>query len=200
MCLTSRRRCFFVFPDTCKRLFRALNHVLCGMVHRDISDGNILAIEVEGKWAAKLADLEFVKKLSPNAGSLDPKTGTPYFMAHEIRTSVPLCFTGQEMFDFKVLTLPTWDEEEDDSEPAGPERDGEANPAGSQGVVHTFFHDLESLWWLILWLITSRIGCDASKIAAQDIFRVSSFSEGCGQCCSRSSLHARPRKHPTKPS
>ncbi|KAF6758219.1 hypothetical protein DFP72DRAFT_188944 [Ephemerocybe angulata] len=193
--VSPKKRCFFVFPDTCKRVsdlpslgdamsvlnqacFALLIMFCAGWVHRDISDGNILAIEVDGKWEVKLADLEYAKKVSPKKpGSPDPKTGTPYFMAHEIRTSVPLCFTGQETFDFKVLTLPTWDEEEDDSEPAGPDRDGEANPAGSQGVVHTFFHDLESLWWLILWLITSRIGCDASKIAAQDIFRVSSFSE-----------------------
>lgn len=70
--LAPKKRCLFVFPDTCTRVshvptlgdamdvlhqaFYALLIMFCaGWVHRDISDGNILAINVDGKWAAKLA-------------------------------------------------------------------------------------------------------------------------------------------------
>ncbi|KAF6758588.1 hypothetical protein DFP72DRAFT_1043620, partial [Ephemerocybe angulata] len=81
--VSSNKRCFFVFPETCTRVsnlptlgdvmdvlkqgYFALLIMFCaGWVHRDISDGNILAIEKNGKWEVRLADLEFAKKLSPN--------------------------------------------------------------------------------------------------------------------------------------
>ncbi|KAF4623612.1 hypothetical protein D9613_001475 [Agrocybe pediades] len=68
-----------------------LELLLCaGWVHRDISSGNILAYrQQDGSWRAKVSDLEYAKKFPPDpqatkAPSADPKTGTPYFMAHEI--------------------------------------------------------------------------------------------------------------------
>ncbi|KAF9539352.1 hypothetical protein CPC08DRAFT_498864 [Agrocybe pediades] len=64
-----------------------------GWVHRDISCGNILAYKPGGdrqsRWHAKLSDLEYAKQFppsenDPDAWDKDPKTGTPYFMPHEI--------------------------------------------------------------------------------------------------------------------
>lgn len=44
-----------------------------------------------------------------------------------------------------------------------------------QGVVgvrqHTYQHDLESLWWLLLWIILTRIGYQKSRDAALNIFQ-----------------------------
>ncbi|KAF6758218.1 hypothetical protein DFP72DRAFT_1005945 [Ephemerocybe angulata] len=172
--LSSKKRCFFVFPETCTRVshlptlgdamevlnqaYFALLIMFCaGWVHRDISDGNVLAIKVDGKWSVRLADLEFAKKCSPKlATSPDATIGTPYFIAYEIEASL-LLWVRYEI-DFKKVILPVWG-------------GGKAIPPPSKAIVHTFFHDIESLWWLIVWLITSRIGCDASKIAAHALFQ-----------------------------
>ncbi|KAF6758576.1 hypothetical protein DFP72DRAFT_1005642 [Ephemerocybe angulata] len=182
--VSPKKRCFFVFPDICTRLsdlpsigdamsvltqaYFALLIMFCaGWVHRDISDGNILAIEVDGKWAAKLADLEFAKKLSPNAGSPDPKIGTPYFMAYEIQSSRLLCHLIP--INYKEVVHPDWGR--------GPKASGQLTV--SQGeewgtVRHTVLHDIESLWWFILWIITSRVGCEPSRAAAKLIFQATS--------------------------
>ncbi|KAF5324781.1 hypothetical protein D9611_004065 [Ephemerocybe angulata] len=176
--LSPKKRCFFVFPDTCTRVSHlptlgvvmdvlrqahyALLLMFCaGWVHRDISDGNILAIEVDGKWAVRLADLEYAKKVSPKIpGSPDPKTGTPYFMAYEIQVSHLISRTWAPEVEHES-GLVEWGKFVDIGE--GEEK--------CLGVVHTFFHDIESFWWLILWIITCRIaGCDASKNEVQAIF------------------------------
>ncbi|KAF5324780.1 hypothetical protein D9611_004064 [Ephemerocybe angulata] len=174
--LTSRRRCFFIFPDTCKRVsdlptlgdamdvlnqaYYALLLMFCaGWVHRDISDGNILATEVDGQWIAKLSDLEYAKKVSSNLQrSPEPKTGTPYFMAYEIQSSNFICPPAPIS---QGPPFAVWGEAEVE------EKNQEEPPAC---VVHSFFHDIESLCWLILWIITSRVGCDASRVAAQMVF------------------------------
>ncbi|KAF5334126.1 hypothetical protein D9611_014904 [Ephemerocybe angulata] len=174
--LSSKKRCFFVFPELCTRVsdlptlgdamevlnqaYFALLIMFCaGWVHRDISDGNVLAIKVNRKWSVRLSDLEFAKKCSPTlATSSNVTIGTPHFMAYEIKASL-LLWVSMTKSDPNDITY--WDDDDSDTIPFKP-------------VVHTFFHDLESLWWLILWLITSRIGCDASKIAARDLFQSSS--------------------------
>lgn len=40
----------------------------------------------------------------------------------------------------------------------------------SKGVVHNFQHDLESIWWLVLWFITSRVAGEAAQLYGQKIF------------------------------
>jgi len=54
----------------------ALRVMFCaGWIHRDISTGNILAIQDEnGRWKIKLADLEYAKRFPSVEGSSDPKT------------------------------------------------------------------------------------------------------------------------------
>ncbi|KAJ2933995.1 hypothetical protein H1R20_g3098, partial [Candolleomyces eurysporus] len=97
-----KRRCFILFSDECTPVDRlptvgdafdvlsqcviALRLLFCvGWVHRDVSTGNVMAIkDANGTWKVKLADLEYAKKFESGAGTFDPKTGTPYFMAHEI--------------------------------------------------------------------------------------------------------------------
>ncbi|KAF5324426.1 hypothetical protein D9611_004050 [Ephemerocybe angulata] len=175
--VSPKKRCFFVFPEICTRVsdlpslgdaMSVLNQAYFGWVHRDISDGNILAIEADGKWATKLADLEFAKKLSPNAGSPDPKIGTPY--SWHMRYN-PRGFSHLIPINYKEVVHPDWGR--------GPKASGQLTV--SQGeewgtVRHTFLHDIESLWWLILWIITSRIGCEPSRAAAKVIFQATSTS------------------------
>lgn len=41
----------------------------------------------------------------------------------------------------------------------------------SQGIVHNFQHDLESIWWLVLWTITSRVVGSSAQLYGQGIFQ-----------------------------
>ncbi|KAF4581317.1 Peroxisomal membrane protein PAS20 [Pleurotus pulmonarius] len=141
----------------------ALRLMYCaGWVHRDISSGNILAhcSSPSSGWQAKLSDLEYAQRFAPdldrNAAS-DPKTGTPYFMPHEILTSsyIPNVVPGNhsdEMPDF------------DQAIPSN-------NPEYGHVVVYNFQHDLESVWWILLWSATSRVSHTPSIDWSRDIFR-----------------------------
>lgn len=72
-----------------------------------------------------------------------PLQGTPYFMPTEI-------LFKEYLFDPEpqVSTAENRYADEDSGETTRPMRE----PA-----IHHFHHDLESLWWLILWLITSYV-------------------------------------------
>uniref|UniRef100_A0A8H7Y5C7 Protein kinase domain-containing protein n=1 Tax=Psilocybe cubensis TaxID=181762 RepID=A0A8H7Y5C7_PSICU len=74
--------------DVLRQVLTPLQLMFCaGWVHRDISCGNILAHMHDAKWQVKLSDLEYAKQFPPPQDykpATDPKTGTPYFMPHEI--------------------------------------------------------------------------------------------------------------------
>jgi len=142
-----------------------------GWVHRDISSGNILAYqESGGALRAKLADLEYARKFPRDDGKVagDPKTvcflsssiiisysierqGTPYFMAIEILELRYLAVApdSSDSESFEKQTVET-----------------ERTPQ----VVHNFQHDLESVWWILLWTITCRIAHPPSQAYAKTIF------------------------------
>ncbi|KAJ8701489.1 hypothetical protein PTI98_000259 [Pleurotus ostreatus] len=83
--------------DVLSQAVVALRLMYCaGWVHRDISSGNILAHRSSSvtPWQAKVSDLEYARLFSDsdrNVGA-DLKTGTPYFMPHEMLYSnyIPL--------------------------------------------------------------------------------------------------------------
>ncbi|KAF9560248.1 hypothetical protein CPC08DRAFT_723418 [Agrocybe pediades] len=127
------------------------------ILHRDISSGNILAYKQEdGSWKAKVSDLEYAKKFPPDSKSTspaaDPKTGTPYFMAHEILEGhyihrPPRPHLIGTASDFKRVSRE--------------ERDP---------VIRNFQHDLEALYWLILWTLVDRIPYEPSHKYSKEIF------------------------------
>lgn len=59
-------------PNPCHAALRIL--FCAGWVHRDISSGNLLAFNDDGKWKIKLADLEFAEKLGYETKRSDPRT------------------------------------------------------------------------------------------------------------------------------
>ncbi|EFI27006.1 other/FunK1 protein kinase [Coprinopsis cinerea okayama7 len=155
---SGKRRCFFVYELVCtvlhdiptlgevvdilKQCVTALRLMFCaGWVHRDVSSGNILAFPStpQGPWQVKLSDLEFARKYpSPMSSADEPRVGTPYFMACELQTRVPfLPETGHRG------------------------RDRVRGP--SKPVIHNYQHDLESVWWIFLWLVTMRIGPEPAR-------------------------------------
>ncbi|KAH9474518.1 hypothetical protein JR316_0012979 [Psilocybe cubensis] len=140
--------------DVIQDIHIALQLMYCaGWVHRDISDGNILACKKEGSdsqpskiWQAKLTDLEYARPFQrPDEAAADPKTGTPFFMPIEI--------FKQEYFYRKGLEQP----EDDVDYIASRGRRRAVKAAKNDIVTHNFQHDLESVWWLILYLIVSRV-------------------------------------------
>ncbi|EEB98744.1 hypothetical protein MPER_01698, partial [Moniliophthora perniciosa FA553] len=68
------------------QVVKALEYMYsAGYVHRDISIGNILYSEVDGRIIARLGDLEYAKQVSvPSEPHRDLKTGTPHFIACEV--------------------------------------------------------------------------------------------------------------------
>ncbi|KAF9554783.1 hypothetical protein CPC08DRAFT_605787, partial [Agrocybe pediades] len=174
----TRRQYRVVFKERCRtveslrtlgEVFEVLRQVLipirlmfaAGWVHRDISTGNILAYQphqAEG-WTAKLSDLEYAKKFPPDdnaVAAIDPKTGTPYFMPIEIASSTYL-YDDDESLD---------ESDDDDSVlETFPNNDIEMH------VIHNFQHELESLWWIILYELTARIMHLSSNNYAKTIFQ-----------------------------
>ncbi|KAG2009007.1 other/FunK1 protein kinase [Coprinopsis cinerea AmutBmut pab1-1] len=161
-----KKQCRYIYPDVyaplydiptlgeavdiLKQCVLVLQVMFCaGWVHRDISPGNILALwdESKSKWQVKLADLEYAKKFpntGPDSSSSIPKTGTPFFMAVEIQ--------GQ----FHILPP--------EAQPRYSATGGflvqqYLNQAAAlvKPVVHSPQHDLESIWWIFLWLASKRV-------------------------------------------
>ncbi|KAG2008947.1 hypothetical protein CC2G_014325 [Coprinopsis cinerea AmutBmut pab1-1] len=151
------RQCRFLYSDVCiplhdistlgeamdilKQTLPALVIMFCaGWVHRDISAGNILAFPTsEGTWQAKLSDLEYAKKLPHDCRtSSEPKTGSPFFMPCEIQAKVYLVDESLEdkvTFDFQP----------------------QPTPSKNLPIIFNYQHDLESIWWIKLWFISTRV-------------------------------------------
>ncbi|EAU89807.2 other/FunK1 protein kinase [Coprinopsis cinerea okayama7 len=164
-----KRRCFFVYEHVCATLYdiptlgeatdiirqslTALRLMFCaGWVHRDVSPGNILTVRStpESPWQVKMTDFEFATKFTHSGKvSASQVTGTPPFMACEIRTST------------YILPPPCYDRVD---------MDGEL-PVQPQGpVVYNYQHDLESLWWILLWLTTARLKQSRSQEFGRELF------------------------------
>ncbi|KAG8993787.1 hypothetical protein FRB90_000608 [Tulasnella sp. 427] len=115
---------------------------VAGWVNRDISSGNLYARRVGTEVEGVLADLEFAKRFEPERpnSSSDPKTGTAYFMAVEIHKQLPFAITGSRppnnVVPVKHKAKPT---------------------TLLRGVIHNFQHDLESIFWVLLWTLLRRV-------------------------------------------
>ncbi|KAK7030250.1 hypothetical protein VNI00_014267 [Paramarasmius palmivorus] len=105
-----------------------------GVVHRDISPGNIIFSRKDGELIAKLSDLEYAKDMTasnPANKPQDIKTGTPFFMAVEIEA-------GRQLFQpiprrpFNLVAAET----------IYPSR-------------YRYLHDLESMFWILVHFIFS---------------------------------------------
>ncbi|KAF7430412.1 hypothetical protein PC9H_006117 [Pleurotus ostreatus] len=147
--------------DVLSQAVVALRLMYCaGWVHRDISSGNILAHPSGGAWQVKLSDLEYSRRFSfdlEHDVGRDPKTGTPYFMPHEILQSHYLEFPTlpprDTTIDFATFTKSV------------------APDAAQMPLVYNFQHDLESIWWIFLWTVTCRVSHTPSIVYGQDIFK-----------------------------
>ncbi|EAU81592.2 other/FunK1 protein kinase [Coprinopsis cinerea okayama7 len=170
---TSKRRCFFIYQYLCQRIsdlptladalevlrqaHLALMLMFCARwIHRDISHGNILAFQnADGSWRVKVSDLEYAKMFPPPDGyqaGTDPKTGTPFFMAYELQKGLSLYSPASS---------------------GEPPPIGTRSPSGSREypVIHNYQHDVESLWWMALWLVMMRTDHQDSYYIGLRIFQ-----------------------------
>ncbi|KAJ3575710.1 hypothetical protein NP233_g915 [Leucocoprinus birnbaumii] len=134
--------------------------MLANWVHRDVSTGNIILVEEKpGIFRGKLGDLEYAKEFSRNAqGSKDPKTGTPYFMPWEIHSGLTLHNRAPVLFtSFQEEDLPSSD-------------DFPINPVLSWLPHYRFDYDLESIWWIILWTLLSRVLHGPAQALSCEVF------------------------------
>ncbi|KAL7278832.1 hypothetical protein ACG7TL_007849 [Trametes sanguinea] len=125
---------------------------LVSWIHRDVSSGNILLFEGRGK----LSDLEYAKEFNLSIGgrSSDRRTGTPIFMAWEVHSRTTIFKERIYVVDMAAY------EAEETPEPS-PLVDS---------TLHNFQHDLESIWWILTWLVFTRIpGQDCAQTIA-DLF------------------------------
>ncbi|EAU89867.2 other/FunK1 protein kinase [Coprinopsis cinerea okayama7 len=161
-----KRRCLFVYEHVCtalndipvlgdaveilKQALIPLHLMFCaGWVHRDVSPGNILALRAtsDEPWVVKLSDLEHAKRFpDPESPGEKNVTGTPYFIAYEI-------IYGYQLFPATAdPKFPSWSYK-------------------YVPIVHSFQHDLESIFWIILWLISMRIDQEVPREFGKTYFQ-----------------------------
>ncbi|KAF7775845.1 hypothetical protein Agabi119p4_4238 [Agaricus bisporus var. burnettii] len=118
---------------------------LAGWVHRDVSEGNIILVRNGNGVRAKLNDLEYARDFNQDdrVVSTDPKTGTPYFMPIEIHSGdfLSLKTTAKRSISSRMKS------------------GGDESFAMSHQRVLRYHsvHDLESLWWIMVFIILKRI-------------------------------------------
>ncbi|KAG2008955.1 other/FunK1 protein kinase, variant 2 [Coprinopsis cinerea AmutBmut pab1-1] len=137
--------------DIVKQTLLGLRLMFCaGWVHRDLSPGNILAFRAtsDSPWQVKISDLEFARRFPDSEVATDSEqlTGTPHFMAYELLRSQYL--------------LPEYT------------ATGEPFPFDPEvSVIHNYQHDLEAVWWIILWLVSTRVKQKLSRTFGEDMFK-----------------------------
>ncbi|KAF7776854.1 hypothetical protein Agabi119p4_5247 [Agaricus bisporus var. burnettii] len=147
---------------------------LAGWMHRDVSAGNIIAVKRPGgKSGGRISDLEYAKHYRDESASLDPKTGTPFFMPLEIHTGIPFNHTRITPDSFEIdpfNNLPPADHN-------FPRQTGPTLPP-PQRAKHRFQHDLESLWWVALYILIYRVAHRPGKKLSGNIFTRSRVPTG----------------------
>ncbi|EAU89707.2 other/FunK1 protein kinase [Coprinopsis cinerea okayama7 len=161
-----KRRCFFVYElictplsdiptlgeaiDVLRQCRTALQLMFCaGWLHGDLSPGNILAFRSspDTPWQVKLSDLEFSKKFPITGAAIDEVVmGTPQFIASELQSSRYIYPRTRKKGQSGKGIRP------------------------KLRVVRNFQHDVESMFWIILWLVTMRAIKSLSRAFPKEYF------------------------------
>ncbi|CEL60446.1 hypothetical protein RSOLAG1IB_09652 [Rhizoctonia solani AG-1 IB] len=118
-------------------------------VHRDVSSGNILLVPASGSLQERgvITDLEYAKVIRDTSMSHDVKTGTATFMATEVAAMEHKRLGLLQASNLAALTL-----EELDLIKQGKEGSPPLEPT-LPPFRHNALHDMESIWWLCIWVI-----------------------------------------------
>ncbi|KAJ3555204.1 hypothetical protein NM688_g2708 [Phlebia brevispora] len=165
-----RKHYRIVFAEVCQplqdetslsKVFKALAVTACalemmhcgGWVHRDVSAGNILLCDnVHG---AKLADLEYARKMNERDNDDEFRAGTEHFRAMEVETQTyqllssptPPPSPPTHMTACDMLQLPS------------PTRLPSPPPPPKKMYLFRYnpLHDLESLWWVAAYFLFKKV-------------------------------------------
>ncbi|KAF5363264.1 hypothetical protein D9756_001090 [Leucocoprinus leucothites] len=120
---------------------------IAGWVHRDVSTGNIIVVNVCGQVQGLLSDLEYAREFDRvSQRASDPKTGTPFFMPVEIHQGRKLRYAEEDVSEDRDILC----QEEISSVNSG-------ETSENVKAVFLFHHDLESLMWIGLWVVLGKI-------------------------------------------
>ncbi|KAF5363409.1 hypothetical protein D9756_001077 [Leucocoprinus leucothites] len=135
---------------------------LANWVHCDVSTGNIIVIQKNGKVSGKLSDLEYAKEFcSGPALAKELKVGTPFFMPYEIHS-------GQRIVYERLVVPNGYDFPDDPSAQVSPFAD--ADQSQEEMLFFRFSYDLESLWWIMLWFFLTRVNYSPAYNLARRVF------------------------------
>ncbi|KAI0089527.1 hypothetical protein BDY19DRAFT_993119 [Irpex rosettiformis] len=144
-------------------------HVL-GFIHRDISAGNVLvgrgiSGSVKG-GTGKIVDLEFCKRIDDNRPVHQGRTGTRYFIPIEVENGTYMFgptlpqTTADPKLNFSQISKLMEDDDDDSlsesSETSDTDSSGSTSTVKAPPFVNNPLHDLESIWWLAVYLFLSR--------------------------------------------
>ncbi|TFY78658.1 hypothetical protein EWM64_g5356 [Hericium alpestre] len=121
-----------------------------GILHRDISIGNILITGLEDSNRGILIDLDYaIKHFKYESLWDDERSGTIAFMSYEVLM--------HERYDFQAIAsakLQLKEPSSDDEE----EPEAVSLPGPPDLVKHDAVHDLESFFWVLCWICMAREG------------------------------------------
>ncbi|KAF7776468.1 hypothetical protein Agabi119p4_4861 [Agaricus bisporus var. burnettii] len=139
---------------------------LAGWMHRDISVGNIIVVERGSDlFKGKLSDLEYAREFRDVNGSRDPKTGTPFFMPIEIHDGMTFS---------RLSRLDTPDDINVFKKSRVAQKVFKGTDPTRSSPRYRFQHDLESLWWVALWILIYRVVHPLGQKVSEKIFTPSS--------------------------
>ncbi|KDN34100.1 hypothetical protein RSAG8_12802, partial [Rhizoctonia solani AG-8 WAC10335] len=124
---------------------------LCGYVHRDVSSGNILLVPSSGPFPKRgvIMDLEYAKKIKDTSAPHDLRTGTAAFMATEVafmrhHRLEELRRSPKRVDSIRAVNLRAR---------LRVKRGKLPNPKPLPPFRHNPLHDMESIWWLCIWIM-----------------------------------------------
>ncbi|CAE6413090.1 unnamed protein product [Rhizoctonia solani] len=125
-------------------------------VHRDVSGGNILLVPASKALPKRgvIMDLEYAKKIDDMSAHHDVRTGTEAFMATEVAHMKHLRL-GDVRRTRRSGSLPS---EDSDLE----QEDNTALVPALPPFRHNPLHDMESIWWLCIWVMLRLVPSDVS--------------------------------------
>ncbi|KAJ3558621.1 hypothetical protein NP233_g11472 [Leucocoprinus birnbaumii] len=126
---------------------------LSGWVHRDISTGNILILKDprSGRLVGKLSDLEYAKDVR-NQTATPSSLKTKYIPVET--PSSPTQVLPQDLLKTNSET------QTHSSSPNLPRNQVSRRHGPRRSLLsptHRFHHDIESLWWIIVWILMVRV-------------------------------------------
>ncbi|KDN34108.1 hypothetical protein RSAG8_12810, partial [Rhizoctonia solani AG-8 WAC10335] len=136
---------------------------LCGYVHRDVSSGNILLVPASGSLGQRgvIMDLEYAKKMDDMSSPHDGGVGTTAFMATEVAL-----MRHHRLVDLRRANID-----------AHPNRGFRLRLKHRSRLLllppfrHNPLHDMESIWWLCIWMMFYLVPAGQSVKVQSDNYR-----------------------------